>query len=165
MSQVPGTVFVFAFTLPLVACVTTTGAPTLETDAARAWLRETGQARVRVDSPGDVTRTGRILATSATAMRLQGADGGDIDVPVRAGTTISERRRGSATLVGAVAGLCFGIGAGAIVSEAVSSPNPDSAGGREHFVAAIPIGAIAGVIVGAIAGGVVGSERRLEIGR
>jgi len=51
LSRVAGTVFAIALTLPLVACVMTTRAPTLETNAARAWLSETGQARVSVDSP------------------------------------------------------------------------------------------------------------------
>jgi len=152
-----------SLTLVVGGCATVTHTQTLDTEAGRAWLNEAADHRITVDSPGDVTVTGRIAAATAGTVHLRGEDGGTIQISVRNGATLRERKRGTGAILGALAGIGCGVVTGALLTEALSTPNPDSAGGREHPPLLIPLGALAGALVGAIIGAVVGSERRLEV--
>ncbi len=145
------------------ACATVTRTQTLETEAARTWLRETADQRVSIDAPGDVAATGHIVAATARAVHLQGADGSTIEIPVRDGTTLHEQKRGRAVVLGTLAGICIGLTTGLILYDRLGSPNPDSAGGVEHPPLVVPLGLLAGALVGAVVGAVVGSENRLLV--
>ena len=145
-------------------CVTVTRAQNLETDAARAWVSEAADQRITVDAPGDVPMTGRIAAISGQTVTLRGDDGGAFAIPVKAGTTLRERNRVRGALLGGIVGTAIGLVIGALVYETLSSPNPDSAGGREHPPAVvIPLGLLAGAAIGMIIGVAVGTERSLEV--
>jgi len=150
-------------TVVIGGCATVTRTPTLETDAARAWLGEAGDKRIEVAAPGDVPVTGRIAAITARTVQLRGDDGGAIAIPVKAGTTLQRRQRGQGALLGVLAGAAIGLVTGAVLDETLATPNPDSAGGREHPPLIIPLGALAGAVVGAIIGAAVGTENRLEV--
>jgi hypothetical protein len=155
---------VVALALVIGGCVTVTRTQNLETEAARAWVSEAGDQRIQVDAPGDVPVTGRIAAITAQTVTLRGADGGAIAIPVKAGTTLRERKRVRGGLLGSLAGTAIGLVTGALVYETLSSPNPDSAGGREHPPAVvIPLGLLAGAAIGMIIGVAVGTERSLEV--
>jgi hypothetical protein len=149
--------------LLLGGCATVTRTQTLETEAARAWISETADHRISVDSPGEVPATGRIVAGTPDALHLQMADGRTIEIPVRDGTRLREPRRGVAAVLGAFAGIGVGLVTGLVLNDVLAKSNPDSAGGKEHPPWAIPLGLLAGTLVGSIVGAVVGSERRLEV--
>ena len=156
---------IVALTLMIGGCVTVTRTPTLESDAARAWLREAADQRIEIDAPrGGVPVTGRIAGITARAVELRGDDGGAIAIPVEVGTTLQRRKRGEGALLGALAGTGIGLVTGALLYQSLSTPNPDSAGGREHPPFMIPLGLLAGAVVGAIIGAAVGTESRLEVG-
>jgi hypothetical protein len=151
--------------LVLGSCATVTRTETLESAAARDWLSETANQTVDVGAPGDVAARGRVIAATAGAVHLEGGDGRTLTIPVRDGTTLRQQKRVAATLLGAATGIIVGLGTGFALSDALGSPNPDSAGGKEHPVFLVPVGMLAGIVVGAITGAVVGMERRLEISR
>ena len=156
---------VILLALMLGSCATVTRTETLESAAARDWLSETANQTVDVGAPGDMAARGRVIAATAGAVHLQDADGRTLTIPVRDGTTLRQQKRVAATLLGAAAGIVVGLGTGSVLSDALGSPNPDSAGGKEHPVFLVPVGILAGALVGAITGAVVGFERRLEISR
>ena len=154
---------VIPLALMLGSCATVTRTETLESAAARDWLSETANQTVDVGAPGDIAARGHVVAAAAGAVHLRDADGRMLTIPVRDGTTLREQKRVAATLLGAAAGIVVGLGTGFVLSDALGSPNPDSAGGKEHPVFLVPVGILAGALVGAITGAVVGFERRLEI--
>jgi hypothetical protein len=131
----------------------------LQTEAARTWLSQTGDSRIRVDSADGGEASGRIVGTNAQTVRLQGADGRMIDVPVRDGTRLRDKNSVSGGMLGALGGGGLGLVAGLVLNNNLGTPNPDSAGGIERPPLVIPISFIAGLLVGAI----VGTERRLEV--
>ena len=141
-------------------CATVTRASSLETEPARAWLAETGEQRVSVDSPGDARATGRIVEATPRGVLLQDEDGRPIQLAVRNGTTLREPKRGRGAALGAFAGLALGVIAGLILDKATVAANPD---GDEHLPMAVPIGMLGGALIGAVVGAIVGSERRLEV--
>jgi hypothetical protein len=159
--------FVRAVVISLIllvgGCATVTRTKTLETDAARGWLRETGDQRIRVDAPSDVTATGHVVAATTQSLNLQVADGRTIEIPLRDGATLRERRRGIGATVGAFAGIGIGLVTGLVLDSALATRNPDSAGGKEHPPLVIPLGVLAGALVGATVGAIIGTERRLEV--
>lgn len=148
----------------LGACASVTQTPNLDTDAARRWLYEAGDARLRVDGRGDVTATGHIATTTADVLRLRLADGRTIEIPIRDGVILRERRRWPGAVMGAFAGIGVGLVTGLILNSALAVSNPDSAGGKEHPPLAVPLGVLGGVLIGTTIGAVIGTERRLEVG-
>ena len=113
-----------SLSLVVGACATVTRTQTLETEAARAWLRETADQRVSIDSPGDAAATGRIVEASARTVHLQGADLRTIEIPVRDGTTLREPKRGQAALLGASRGNRHRRGDGSHPGRGTGRPQP-----------------------------------------
>jgi hypothetical protein len=149
--------------LVLSGCVTVTRTRTLQSEAARAWMSQTADHRVRVDSPGDAAAYGRIVGTTPQSLQLQGKDGRTIELPVRDGTKLRESKRGLAGVLGAFAGLGVGVAAGLVMNDGLATSNPDSAGGKEHPPWALPLGILAGSLLGSMVGAFIGNERRLEV--
>jgi hypothetical protein len=139
-------------------CTTVTHASKLDAEPARIWLRDNGNGRVSVDSPGAVTVEGRIVSATGGVIQLLDPNGGVRDIPVRDGTAVREKLRARGAILGLLCGVAIGVTVGLVAGEGSGASRQNATPGG----LVVPISALLGVF-GAIIGGTAGAERRLEV--
>ena len=135
----------------------------LQSGPGRDWIKQSAGAKIVVESTGGMETSGLLVDATADAVHLQGTDLAPIAIPIAPGANLRDRRRGTGALLGALAGLGIGVVLGAVLTDTLGTPNPDSAGGVEHPPLVLPLSALAGVVIGTVAGYAAGAERRLEL--
>jgi len=156
---------VTATLLVLASCASVTRASRLESEAGGNWITESMGAEIVVESTGGVKTTGHLVGADAEVVHLQEKSLAPVAIPVAPGANLRETRRGRGAAQGALIGAGLGIVVGVLLTEALGSPNPDSAGGVEHppGLVVIPLSMLACTALGALLGVAVGAERRLEL--
>ena len=138
----------FGFAIPAASQVSAPG-----TDAARVLAHLQSAEPVRVHLPSEGRVTGRFLSTSGDSIvLLVGRTRRTVPAQSPDSVWVGRSRGGRGALIGALAGVAIGVGAGALLS-GICSDGGDSS----PCYGLIPLGGLAGGAVGGLLGMVVGS--------
>jgi hypothetical protein len=154
---------VVAVAAVLASCASVTRTSSLDSEPGRTWIQQSAGQTLVVELVGGAAISGTLVDAGARTLRLQATDPAPIEIETAPGMNLRERRRGTGAGLGVVAGIGVGAVVGVILTEALATPNQDSAGGVERPTFLVPLGALAGILIGGITGYALGAERRLEL--